>query len=237
MSDYQIIPPLIILSILVCYLFIWKHGASLPLPPSPASHPLFGHLLSFPSSNQHIAYRDIGKQLKSDIISFTVLGQVIVVLNSAEAAEDLLVKRSAIYSDRPELPMLNDERLLGWGRETAFIRYGERWNRQRKLTSMALHPSVGDEIWSTLVRQARVSVQRLLRSPESVAAEIRWLTAANILSTVYGYQPAYPLDDLVKIVETALSRLCEAGVAGNFYVNTIPWLKFVPAWLPGASWK
>lgn len=46
-----------------------------------------------------------------DIISFTVFGQVIVVLNSAEAATDLLVKKSSIYSDRPELPMLYDERL------------------------------------------------------------------------------------------------------------------------------
>ncbi|KAG8719499.1 hypothetical protein FRC08_002681 [Ceratobasidium sp. 394] len=236
MSYYQTVLPFIGLGVVVGW-FFWKRGASLPLPPSPPAHPLFGHLFSFPSSNQHLAYRDIGKQLNSDIISFTVLGQAIVVLNSAEIADDLLVKRSAIYSDRPELPMLCDERLLGWGRETAFIRYGERWNRQRKLTAMALHPTASAEIWSTLVRHARVSVQRLLHNPENVAAEIRWLTAANVLATAYGYEPAYPFDGLVKIVETALSRLCEAGVAGNFYVNTIPWLKFVPSWFPGAGWK
>ncbi len=32
--------------------------------------------------------------------------QVIIVLNTAEAAKDLLEKRSAIYSDRPVYPIL-----------------------------------------------------------------------------------------------------------------------------------
>ncbi|KAG9100282.1 hypothetical protein FS749_015775 [Ceratobasidium sp. UAMH 11750] len=235
--DYFQIISLIIPCALVYYLFYRKHGSPLPLPPSPTAHPVFGHLFSFPSSNQYLAYRDISKQLNSDIISFTVLGQVIIVLNSAEAAEDLLVKRSAIYSDRPELPMLNDDRLLGWGKETGFIRYGERWNQQRKMTQAVLHPSAGEELWPTMVKQARISIQRLLRNPENVAAEFRWLTAANILSSVYGYQPAHPSDDLVHIVDTASRRLGEAAIAGNFYVNTIPWLKFVPSWFPGAGWK
>jgi hypothetical protein len=38
-----------------------------------------------------------------DVCSVSVGGQTIVVLNSAEAADDLMVKRSAIYSDRPTL--------------------------------------------------------------------------------------------------------------------------------------
>lgn len=41
----------------------------------------------------------------------TVMGQVTIVINSLDTATELLAKRSSIYSDRPELPMLNDERL------------------------------------------------------------------------------------------------------------------------------
>jgi hypothetical protein len=44
--------------------------------------------------------------MPGNILSFQIFGQVIVVLNSAEAAKDLLEKRSAIYSDRPALPIL-----------------------------------------------------------------------------------------------------------------------------------
>ena len=38
-------------------------------------------------------------------MSFHILGQVIVVLNSVNATKDLLEKRAAIYSDRSPLPI------------------------------------------------------------------------------------------------------------------------------------
>ncbi|KAG8716390.1 hypothetical protein FRC08_009523 [Ceratobasidium sp. 394] len=173
MDYYQMLPPMLIFCLFITrYWLSRRRKPTLPLPPSPAAHPLLGHLLSLPSSNQHIAYRDIGKQLNSDIISFTVLGQTIVVLNSVTTAEDLLVKRSMIYSDRPELPMLNDDRLLGWGNETGFLGYGERWNRQRKMTARVLHPSAGEELWPTMVKQARISMRRLLHKPNDIAPEL-----------------------------------------------------------------
>ena len=43
-----------------------------------------------------------------DVIYFNALGRSIVVLNSAEAAVDLLEKRSSIYSDRPPFVMFRD---------------------------------------------------------------------------------------------------------------------------------
>ncbi|KAG8707602.1 hypothetical protein FRC09_001734 [Ceratobasidium sp. 395] len=133
--------------------------------------------------------------------------------------------------------MLSDERLMDWGKNSGFIHYGERWKQQRKMTRLVLHPSAGEELWPTMIRQTRVSMQRLLHNPENIAAEVRWLTASNILSSVYGYKPSYPSDGLVDIVETAQSRLCDAAIPANFFVNTITWLKFVPSWFPGAGWK
>jgi hypothetical protein len=38
-------------------------------------------------------------------LSFQIFGQVIVVLNTADAAKDLLEKRAAIYSDRSPIPI------------------------------------------------------------------------------------------------------------------------------------
>ena len=42
-----------------------------------------------------------GLQIGADITDF------VIVLNSEEAAKDLLEKRGAIYSDRPAMPMMN----------------------------------------------------------------------------------------------------------------------------------
>lgn len=47
-----------------------------------------------------------------DIIALDVLGQIIVVLNSATAAAELMDKKSGVYSGRPYIPVLCDKDLL-----------------------------------------------------------------------------------------------------------------------------
>jgi hypothetical protein len=44
-------------------------------------------------------------KMTGNILSFRLFGQVIIVLNTAKAAKDLLEKRAAIYSDRPVFPL------------------------------------------------------------------------------------------------------------------------------------
>ncbi|QRW24910.1 cytochrome P450 family protein [Rhizoctonia solani] len=58
-----------------------------------------------------------------------------------------------------------------------------------------------------------------------------------ILSSAYGYDVSSSDEELVKIVEAANKGLCQSALAGNFFVNVIPWLQYVPSWLPGAGWK
>jgi len=41
-----------------------------------------------------------------DLVYTKVFGQTILFVNSVEVAQDLLEKRSKIYSDRPDFPML-----------------------------------------------------------------------------------------------------------------------------------
>lgn len=45
---------------------------------------------------------------EGDVVSVDVLGHPIVILNSFKAIEDLLVKKSAIFSGRPHLSMAGD---------------------------------------------------------------------------------------------------------------------------------
>jgi len=46
-------------------------------------------------------------KILGDILSFHVFGQVIVVLNTAKVAKELLEKRGDIYSDRPVIPFFD----------------------------------------------------------------------------------------------------------------------------------
>ncbi|KDN34232.1 hypothetical protein RSAG8_12675, partial [Rhizoctonia solani AG-8 WAC10335] len=214
-----------------------RKESRLPLPPSVKSEPIIGHLRYIPSEDEPRAYRDWSKELNSDIISMTVLGHTIVILNSLDTATELLGKRSSIYSDRPELPMLNDEKLVGWGSNTGNIRYGDNWRTQRRLTHGVLHKKASEDLWPGMVRQTRLALRRLLDSPDNFTEEFRRMSGSTLLSSVYGYEVSSYNDELVKVVENAVHRISEAALSGNFYVNTIVWMKYIPAWMPGASWK
>ena len=50
--------------------------------------------------------------ITGDIIYFNVLGNSILSVNSYQAANDLLNKKGAIYSDRPRLPMVKELSVL-----------------------------------------------------------------------------------------------------------------------------
>ncbi|KAJ1301801.1 hypothetical protein OPQ81_009029 [Rhizoctonia solani] len=163
------------------------------------------------------AYRDWGKELGSDIISISLPPRtLLVILNSVEAAQELLTKRSSIYSDRAQTPMITSEKLLGWGNNTGMIKYGERWRAQRRMTHEVLHKKASVRLWPTITRQVRSSLQRLLDEPSNFSKEVR---------------------RLVEVVETAVAGFSQAAMISNFYVNVIPWLQHVPEWFPGAEWK
>ena len=43
----------------------------------------------------------------ADVVSVHTLGHLTLVVNTLEAAKEMFERRSAIYSDRPWIPMIN----------------------------------------------------------------------------------------------------------------------------------
>ena len=215
-----------------------KRAPSLPLPPSPAgTYPLIGHTLVLPNDAEHLVYAKWAEELKSDIISLTALGQTIIVINSAEAAIDVMDRRSTIYSDRPQLRVISDPDLLDWSHNTGSAMYGPRWKKQRRMTHDALKNSGDTNHFALMENETRAMMKRLLQSSEKLEDEIRRTVATEILSTVYGYSVTGVDDPLVRDAQIAIDHFGRAAFPANFLVNFIPWLKYIPEWLPGAGWK
>ena len=92
-----------------------------PYPPGPKPKPIIGNALDIPTTDLGNVYAAWGKKYNSEsndlfcpfaniraignIVHASALGSHIVVLNKFEDAEELLEKRAAIYSDRPEFPI------------------------------------------------------------------------------------------------------------------------------------
>ncbi|CAE6431275.1 unnamed protein product [Rhizoctonia solani] len=227
-----------ILCVVLSYAFAQRRSARKhPLPPSPKSDPIIGHLRYVPNQYEEAVYKAWGDELNSNIISLQVLGQVIIILNSTFDAQELLVKRSLIYSDRPQLEMLSNPRLVGWGNTTTALNYGERWRSQRRLKHEVLHKKAIEVFWPVMVKRARLAMRRILEDPQNFASEMSRLTGETVLSTAYGYEVLTADDRMMKILKVGVKGFCDAAVPGSFLVNSLPWLQHVPSWFPGAGWK
>ena len=81
--------------------------SKLPFPPGPKPLPLLGNVLDLPTSREYETYTRWGKEF-GDVVHVNALGQHIIILNSLQAAKELLERRSSIYSSRPCVPMLHE---------------------------------------------------------------------------------------------------------------------------------
>lgn len=65
----------------------------------------------------------------------------------------------------------------------------------------------------------------------------RSLAGGTVLSIAYGIQVQDENDPYLEMSRLALQTLNSAAVPGAFLVDSFPFLKHVPAWFPGASFK
>jgi len=179
--------------------------SSLPLPPSPKGIPVIGNLLDLAGDEVHVTCRDWSRQFGmlplsgsfslhspvyagDDTISLNILGNTMVVLNSAKAISDIFDKRGSNYSDRPDMPMIVDLYAItyvhvpfsrfsylcrmGWDWTFALMRYGPRWKEHRRVFHSHFNHSVVEhqEIQLEISREL---LTLLLKSPEKYAEHMR----------------------------------------------------------------
>ncbi|CEL57076.1 O-methylsterigmatocystin oxidoreductase OS=Aspergillus flavus (strain ATCC 200026 / FGSC A1120 / NRRL 3357 / JCM 12722 / SRRC 167) GN=ordA PE=2 SV=1 [Rhizoctonia solani AG-1 IB] len=189
-----------------------------------------------PTEYEELAYKTWGDQLGSSMVSVNLLGQVIVVLNTAEDANELLVKRALHYSNRFQIPMMSSPRLSGWGKGSGLLNYGDRWRAQRKVTHEVLQKKALKTIWPVIIKHTRRLMQCMmnLQDPQS---EIARMVGAVVLQSAYGYEATKAGDPMVEIARVGMKAFSDASIPADFIVNVFPWLEYIPSWFPGAGWK
>ncbi|TFK75553.1 cytochrome P450 [Pluteus cervinus] len=205
-----------------------------PLPPGPPPRPLIGNLLDMPSEKPWYTFREWGKKW-GPITSVSVFGDTYVILNSVQDAIEMLDRRSAIYSDRPSIVTAN---LTGWNSTLVLTSYNdERFRHIRTLFQKAIGtPASMSQYYPVEERETHRFLQRLLKTPDDFVAHIRMTAGAIILRISHGYQVQEENDQFVTLAEEALEQF-SIIVGGNFLVNLIPALQYLPEWMPGAAFK
>ena len=98
MFDEYLPLALLPLCTLAYYVYSKSQKPNLPLPPSPNSDPLIGHLRSLPSTDEHRVYRDMGITLKSQSSAISFYTYLIVLPRRYH-----LFERDGPGDRRPEL--------------------------------------------------------------------------------------------------------------------------------------
>ncbi|KDR66571.1 hypothetical protein GALMADRAFT_80669 [Galerina marginata CBS 339.88] len=207
----------------------------LPLPPGPKGLPLIGNLRDMPASFEWETYHKWSRELGTDILYLNVAGTSLVVLDTSEAATDLLEKRSSLYSDRARMPMMNE--LMGWSFHFASMKYGKYMRRHRRLMHHSFHPSAAVRFRPHSLKAARNLLNRFLDIPDDIIGNLRHMAGETIMAVGYGLEVQHNDDPYIKTAEQGVRPLFAAAVPGAFLVDIFSVLKYVPWWMPGAGFQ
>ncbi|KLO17676.1 cytochrome P450 [Schizopora paradoxa] len=197
-----------------------KRISNATLPPGPVPIPFLGNTLDMPRKDDRLVVTEWGKQY-GDLVMVTLLGgRKVIFLNSAKAAVDLFEKRSRIYSDRPQHPLISESVGVDWN--MALIPHNEVWRRQRKVfVSRFGIRRVGNykELQESMTRQ---TLHRLLKNPEDFLELLHLHAGQTIMKVVYNIDVESGNDRCIQNVLRVFEVLSEASRPIAHLIDSMP---------------
>ncbi|KAG6860982.1 hypothetical protein C0995_005218 [Termitomyces sp. Mi166 len=138
--------------------------------PHPDSFP--GNYRDLPTILPWLKYTEWAKQY-GNLVHLKAFNNHIVVVNTVEDANALFERRSRLYSDRPTLTMVN---------LAAFVRYGDKWRRHRKLFQQTLNKAAVRRTQEPTQIKVHEYLSRLLAAPDDFATHVRKQVTSLFLS-------------------------------------------------------
>ncbi|QRV91901.1 cytochrome P450 family protein [Ceratobasidium sp. AG-Ba] len=184
-----------------------------------------------------------------DIFQISTFYRKTIVLNSLQVVTEVLEKQAAVTSDRPQNIMLSD--LLGMKSSVGIRNHDEVHKKHRRVMASALNTTVArsyaDHHSSTTAFFLRDLLDRTgalsngghtVRAPNhfaSLAASADDAVGRFIMHMTYGHI-VLENDPFVK-ANKQIGEIIGEAMAGRFWVDHLPILRYVPVWCPGAKFK
>ncbi|KAJ7488871.1 cytochrome P450 [Mycena latifolia] len=224
--------PLVGTAILICYVCLSRLRRSSMLPPGPPGDPVLGHLRYMPSDQTALVFHEWSKKY-GDVMYLSVLGRPMIILDTYEAAVDLLDKRSAIYSDRPKFTFFE---LLGWVPSIGFLPYGKQWAKHRQMHQLYLNQHKADDFKPMQTQEARTLARNLVESTaDNYEHYLSRFATGVVAQIIAGHRITSDNDAYVQMSKTVFETMARTGPPGSSPVDFFPALQHFPSWFPGTG--
>ncbi|KAI0788021.1 cytochrome P450 [Fomes fomentarius] len=207
-----------------------KRGKRLPGPPTV---PIFGNVLQLPPRKVWEKFHEWG-QTYGGIYSIRLFNTPCLVLNSVAAAREVLEGKSALYSNRP-LPKIIE--LCGFDKGIVLEHDPNRVRHARRLLSLILTPRQISQYRGDIMEHINVLLINMLKEPDEFVQHIRHLTAGITMEMSHGHRVTSRHDPYVKKANVFADNFAEATLPNNHLVDWLPFLAYLPSFLPGMGFK
>ncbi|KAF5011718.1 hypothetical protein FDECE_2178 [Fusarium decemcellulare] len=209
------------------------------LPPGPRGLPLVGNILDLPPPGAlEWTHWLKHKERYGAISSLTVLGQLFVILHEKQAVFDILETRALKSASRPNLVFAGD--VVGYRHIMGMMPYHRKFRMHRKLTATQVSQK-------SVVRFEPIQELEILRFLKRIFAEcdsdnlqdhLNQISGSIMLRILYNYETDPNKNDpLVANSNQVMEDFSKATSPGAWLVDLIPWLQYVPEWMPGTGFK
>ncbi|KAG9240248.1 cytochrome P450 [Calycina marina] len=180
------------------------------LPPGPRTLPVIGNLHLMPAFKVYKQFTEWGQKF-GPIYSLMIGSQPLIVLQSHKIARDLLDKRGANYSSRPDMYILNE--VCSRGLRQVAMKYTPTWRQIHRVNYKILNAKATRAYTPYQNLESRQMVVDMLDNPFAHKTHIQRYSNAFTCQMVYGFRTTSWEDTKLRKVVDIFFEVCDVATS------------------------
>lgn len=210
-----------------------RSRSTLKFPPGPPALPFLGNMHQMPVRRAFLQFTKWSKQY-GPVFGLHIGSQKVVVLNSWRAVRDVFDQRGAVYSSRPDIPLV--QYVVPQDAHLAFMKSDKRWRRGRTMIVNFLKDEGLERLAPIQDAESTQMVWEVLQDPQNYRSHVMRQFCAVILASVFGQRGHRETTGQFFRIQGEFSELLDSNAFPP--LDVMPWLKYVPAVLtPWPGWE